>query len=59
MRKTLSFQMFVLVTPGLFPGAAMADPYSASQSCEQKDYARSLALHREMAELGQVDLFAI
>jgi uncharacterized protein len=54
MRKTLSFQTFVLAMLGLLPGVALADLYSAAQAYEQKDYERSFALYRELAELGQV-----
>lgn len=54
-RKTPFFQSFVLSVAGLMPAAAMADLYSASQAYEQKDYARSFQLYRELAELGQME----
>jgi TonB family protein len=54
MTKTLLFQILWLAAAGLAPGLARADLYEAAKAYEQKDYARSFQLYRELAELGQV-----
>ena len=52
--KRCSFRRLCSAILGLLPGAALADLYSASQAYEQKEYERSFALYRDLAELGQV-----
>ncbi len=54
MRKLLLVQFFALATLLAAP-AAHADLYAAGQAYKNKEYEKSFALYRELAELGQLE----
>ena len=55
VRKTLLFQALVGWCDHPRTGLRRADLYGAAQAYDQKDFARSFQLYRELAELGQID----